>query len=126
MYGTTRVCDNFYPQGVNYSAGDLKKMIKAHFYRVKRIYLRKTKIKDVEIIGSRVWGQPKFSSDLDILVHYEGKTNPQDMKFLFAMSNTRLELDDIEIDVTFTKRAIEKWLKDSTDNLRPDDSDRAG
>jgi len=105
-----RLNNDFYPQGSELSVGEIKYFFRKHFHRVNRQYLTRTKIKDIEIIGSRVWGQPKPTSDLDILVYYEGKTNPQDMKDLFAMSNNRLILNDFEADMTFTKRPIEECM----------------
>ena len=85
MYKMARISNDFYPRGIDYTAGDLKKMFKEHFYRISKVYLTETKIRDIEIIGSRVWKLPKPSSDLDILVRYEGNANPQDLKSVRSM-----------------------------------------
>jgi predicted nucleotidyltransferase len=107
-----RLSNNFYPKGLDLSVGEIKYFFRKHFHIVNRQYLTRTKIKDIEIIGSRVWGEPKATSDLDILVYYEGKTSPQDMKDLFAMSNNRLLLGDFEADMTFIKIPIEECMDD--------------
>ncbi|MBU2503494.1 MAG: nucleotidyltransferase domain-containing protein [Nanoarchaeota archaeon] len=114
----TRVNNDFHPHGSDLSVREIKDLFKYHFDGVNLQYLTGTKIKDIEIIGSRVWGQPKPFSDLDILVRYEGRANPQDLKDLFAMSNNRLDIGGLETDITFTKDPIEKWLNDSVNNLK--------
>jgi len=117
-----RLNKNFYPLGFDLSVKEIITLFKNHFNIVNRQYLIRIKIIDIEIIGSRVWGTPKLDSDLDILVYYEGKVNPQDLKNLFTMSNNRLDLGNFEADITFTKDPIEKWIHDSFYNLKPNDN----
>jgi predicted nucleotidyltransferase len=112
-----RLNNDLHPQGSDLSVGEIKYFFRKHFHIVNKQYLTRTKIKDIEIIGSRLWGQPRSTSDLDILVYYEGEINPQEMKGLFAMSNNRLLLGDLETDMTFIKRPIEECL-DSSHNFK--------
>jgi predicted nucleotidyltransferase len=103
-----RLSGDFFPLGSELTVGEIKSFVRALFRIVNRQYLFDAKIKDIEIIGSRVWGIPKSDSDLDVLIYYEGKAYPQVLKNLFAMSNNLLTLGNLEADITFVKRPIEK------------------
>lgn len=105
---SVRVPDIYTLRGIDVTAGEVKEIVKSHVQKIGKTLGQKIKVKDIQIIGSRIGGTPKKESDIDVLIQYEGNIPEQSLKDIFAMSNNILEIENAGVDITFTKEPINK------------------
>ena len=102
----------------NYSREEIKSLVKNYIQsKIDETELTDTKIKDLEIIGSRNRGTAKNTSDLDIVVEYEGDTREDT---LFDILNEEpFEIDGIKVDINPINKnktgTLEEYLKRSNE-----------
>lgn len=83
----------------NYSRGQIKEMVREHVARVLADVGFDVEVLDIEIHGSRVRGDAKNESDLDVVVEYKGAEKEDGLFNVLNDEDDALFIDGIRVDI---------------------------
>ena len=97
-----------------YSVDDVVEIVKDHIERLMEYEGEDAKIITIRPYGSRARGTAKNSSDLDVVVQYEGDIREDDMFSILNYEDDKLFIDGIEVDINPIKAddtgTVEEYL----------------
>ena len=85
----------------NYSEIEIQNTVSSHIQNLKEnLHFEDLdfSIYDIKLFGSRMFGNSKENSDLDVKIKYTGTAREDDLFNALNYKNTRLCIEDIEID----------------------------
>lgn len=115
---STAIDDNNKIQGSSYTVNEAKDMAKKHIESLLlENNLDDVTVKGIELNGSRLRGDAKETSDLDVVIEYDGDIREDDLFGVLNDEDNKLYLDDIAVDINPIKAdksgTLEEYMKRS-------------